>query len=89
MNAATEAIKRDKEREEKLAMLELQEDMVSMSPHSGEDTKIMHNTCRDCADETKAQPQTREGALQVHQYLDREGALTYKNDSGLICFSNL
>jgi hypothetical protein len=49
----------------------------------------MHNTCRDWIDETKAQPQTRGGALQAHQYLDRESAPTYKNDGGLICFSNL
>jgi hypothetical protein len=69
--------------------LELQEDMVLMSLHSGEDTKTMHNMCRGCADKTEAQPQRRGGALQVHQHLDRESAPTYKNDGDLICFSNL
>jgi hypothetical protein len=49
----------------------------------------MQNACRGCTDETKAQPQTRGGALQVHQYLDREGTPTYKNDGSFICFSNL
>jgi hypothetical protein len=89
MDAVIKAMEREGEGEEIGYVGVAKKYGVDESTPQQKTPRQMHNMCRGCTDETKAQPQTRGGALQVHQYHNREGALTYKNDGGLICFANL